>query len=321
MGTISGIYIADEAGSPMQPLTTADAEPGRGLVGDRYYTKRGHWSGMKRPLGQLTIIEEEEIEHVAEQIGMPIDPAEMRRNITTRGIRLPQLIGKRFMIGEVVCRGLTPDAPCRYLQQLIDKPVQRPMLGRAGVRVAIETKGTIRIGDKIHILGDADELLERPTVDVPESGEWPFDFAQWAHDDTSWWFHERIGADGMVMIVLHDMTCPCCVDALVTFDEVSSTRPDVEAVALSPQPVRDNARAAEAMGLTNVRVLYDPDSWTATDLGRWNTTPLPAVFAVNRERVIKKTWTGEAFQPDSLRVVLNDAFASIGTSPKEGNRP
>ena len=39
-GCVVGLYIARAAGAPMLALTTAHLVPGRGIVGDRSYTRR-----------------------------------------------------------------------------------------------------------------------------------------------------------------------------------------------------------------------------------------------------------------------------------------
>ncbi len=81
--------------------------------------------------------------------GIELPPIESRRNVVTRGIRLLDLIGRRFRIGEVVCEGVRPCPPCKHLEEITGKKVMRPLIHRGGVRARIVEGGWIRVGDPI----------------------------------------------------------------------------------------------------------------------------------------------------------------------------
>ena len=81
-------------------------------------------------------------------------PAEHRRNLTTRGVPLGHLVGKRFKVGEVVLTGGRLNFPCRYLEKLLGRPVYTPLLNRSGLNCRIEVGGIIRKGDPITPLED-----------------------------------------------------------------------------------------------------------------------------------------------------------------------
>ncbi len=145
-GTVELIHIADVKGGPVRPLETVDAVAGLGLEGDRNHRENGDSPGR-----DLTLIEAEEIEALARNHGIHLAPGETRRNITTRGIRLNELIGKEFWIGEVRARGVKINEPCQYLQDLVGKPILKPLAHRAGIRADLLTGGSISVGDRVEV--------------------------------------------------------------------------------------------------------------------------------------------------------------------------
>ena len=91
MGIVRHIHIAHLASQPMLALPQAEIRVGQGIVGDRYANKIGRYSGAPKPGRHITMIEEEVIEAIAQDQGIPFGAHESRRNITTRGIRLNPL--------------------------------------------------------------------------------------------------------------------------------------------------------------------------------------------------------------------------------------
>lgn len=148
-GVVELIHIAAAEGEPMQALAQARAIAGVGLEGDRYATEVGHYSGSREVGRHLTLIEAEVIEGLAADHGILLGPGQTRRNLTTRGIRLNDLVGVHFRVGEVQCRGTEPCEPCQYMADLVGKPVLRPLVGRGGLRAQILEGGTIHVGDSV----------------------------------------------------------------------------------------------------------------------------------------------------------------------------
>ena len=73
-----------------------------GLEGDRYAAGIGYWSPNPGVDRSITLIEAEEIERLAGTDGIRLAPGATRRNVTTRGIRLNELVGRRFRIGSFI---------------------------------------------------------------------------------------------------------------------------------------------------------------------------------------------------------------------------
>lgn len=150
---VIGIFVSDAEARPMRSLDVARALAGEGLEGDRYALGRGHFSPRERTDGgrELTLIESEVLDDLETQHGTVLEPAETRRNIVSRGVRLNELVGSEFYLGDVRCLGVGLCPPCLHLEAVTGKPLLRPLLGRGGLRAAIVSGGHITVGDGIKI--------------------------------------------------------------------------------------------------------------------------------------------------------------------------
>ena len=120
------------------PVGSVTAVAGVGLQGDRHFYREG------APPGQaLTLIEAEVLEDVA------LSGAQSRRQVVARGVRLNELVGKRFRVGEVECLGVELCEPCLHLQQLTRPGIIKDLIHRAGINADILTDGVIGVGDEI----------------------------------------------------------------------------------------------------------------------------------------------------------------------------
>jgi MOSC domain-containing protein YiiM len=79
-------------------------------------------------------------------------PAEARRNLVVRGLALDDLIGRRFMVGEVECLGQRRCEPCAHLERLTQPGVLRGLVHRGGLRADVLSDGEIRLGDRVEAL-------------------------------------------------------------------------------------------------------------------------------------------------------------------------
>jgi hypothetical protein len=149
---IDAIHLADAARGPVRAVPEATAVAGRGLLGDRYERGAGTFSDWPRD-HELTLVEAEVIEDLARHHDIHLAPGEHRRNVTTRGVRLNDLVGRRFRLGaDVECEGTRLCEPCDHLEAVTARPnLCRLMAGRGGLRARIVTSGTIRAGDSIFV--------------------------------------------------------------------------------------------------------------------------------------------------------------------------
>lgn len=149
-GEVMAIHIAAEAAGPMQPVTSVAADVGRGLAGDRYWAGQGTYSRNAGPKRQVTLIEQEAVEALAQESDLRLDPGASRRNILTRGVPLNHLVDREFLVGEVRLRGVMLCEPCRHLERLSGKKgVRAALVHRGGLNAEVVGGGTLHVGDAV----------------------------------------------------------------------------------------------------------------------------------------------------------------------------
>ena len=148
-GAIVSIHIAAVGAAPMRLVANAQAVVGRGLEGDRYYSKLGTYSNQPGSGRDVTLIEIEAIDGLQRDYKVQLEPGQSRRNIVTRGVALNHLVAKEFRIGDVVLRGTRLCEPCSHMEKLTVKGAMRGLIHRGGLRAEIVEGGTIQVGDAI----------------------------------------------------------------------------------------------------------------------------------------------------------------------------
>jgi len=136
-GSVEQIHVAAVESELPEPVDAVEVTAD-GVVGDRYGESR-----------DLTLIEAEALEGLREDTGIEVSPAEVRRQVLTRGVRLNDLVGERFTVGEVECVGQELCEPCSHLQGLTYPGVLRGLVHRGGLRADIVSGGRIAVGDEV----------------------------------------------------------------------------------------------------------------------------------------------------------------------------
>jgi MOSC domain-containing protein YiiM len=145
-GVVEWIHVAPAAGAAMMAVDEVIAIAGRGLAGDRYEAGAGTFSSWPKD-HELTLVEAEAIEAINSEHGLHLGPGDTRRNLTTRGISLNDLVGWEFTIGSVRCLGTRFCPPCDHLRKVIGiAEIVRIMDGRGGLRARILSGGSIARG-------------------------------------------------------------------------------------------------------------------------------------------------------------------------------
>jgi MOSC domain-containing protein YiiM len=121
----------------LAPVASVRAVAGQGLVGDR------NANAGVRPGGALTLIEAEVLEDVG------LTGPEARRQVVVRGVRLNDLVGKRFRVGDVECVGVELCEPCLHLQSLTRPGIIEELVHRGGLNADVLNDGTIAVGDAV----------------------------------------------------------------------------------------------------------------------------------------------------------------------------
>ena len=145
VGTVERIAISPIESKLPQAVDSIEVLAGQGPRGDRYFVAEP----SERNGDDLTLIEAEALEAFTDETGIELSHEESRRNVLTRGVRLNELVGKRFRVGEVECVGVELCEPCAHLQGLTRQGVLRGLVHRGGLRANVTRSGTIAVGDEL----------------------------------------------------------------------------------------------------------------------------------------------------------------------------
>lgn len=148
-GHVSAIYVTPAAEAAPQAVAEVRAVRGRGLEGDRYFTREGTFSDHSGDGREVTLIEREVIDALSVDLGIDLTRGEHRRNIATCGVPLNHLVGQSFRVGTAVLRGTRLCEPCSHLARVTQPEVLPALVHRGGLRADIVRGGTIRAADSI----------------------------------------------------------------------------------------------------------------------------------------------------------------------------
>lgn len=145
-GRVEQIYIAAAEEAAVRAVDAVTVLTGRGLEGDRYLAPPDGWA----PRGTaITLIESEAIDAVIAEHGIDLRDGRSRRQVTTSGIALNDLVGKEFLVGAVRCRGYELCEPCKHLESMTEPGVIKAFVHRGGLRADVLEGGTIAVGDTV----------------------------------------------------------------------------------------------------------------------------------------------------------------------------
>ena len=146
MAKVFKIAICKNFRGKMITVSNVDAVAEKGLVSDRHFKKNNDKKC------QITLIEIENIDYYNQTFGTSIADIDFRRNIITEGIRLNELVGKKFNIGKVKVKAHDLCRPCKSLQDnLGQENIIKEFLQKGGLRCEILTDGKIFVGDNIKV--------------------------------------------------------------------------------------------------------------------------------------------------------------------------
>jgi MOSC domain-containing protein YiiM len=156
MAHIVAIFIAPEAGAPMEEVAEVEVGIEFGLNGDRYGAGRGSWSTPGKTHRQVSFIEYEVLSSA-----QPFTLSDARRNIVTYGIKLNDQIGKEIRVRgpqwktSVSFRGTKLCEPCERPRVLGLKKVSfvKAIGGQlnGGLCATVISNGVIRVGQDITV--------------------------------------------------------------------------------------------------------------------------------------------------------------------------
>ena len=106
-GRVEALWVKRARGGPMDPADAVTLHEGRGIEGN---ADQGGWR-------QVTVIEAEVFEALADRLGPDVSPAMRRANVLVRGIRLEECRGRILHLGKcrIEMRGET--RPCHQMDE------------------------------------------------------------------------------------------------------------------------------------------------------------------------------------------------------------
>ena len=144
MSKVLEIGIHKNRGDKTHKVEFVEAIKGKGLLNNRHFKEK------KGKIYQITLIEIENINYYNKISGTQIPAIDFRRNIITTGIKLNELVHKKFYIGEVKVKAHSLCEPCKNLQESLKQDnVIKEFLHKGGLRCEILSSGKIYVGDRI----------------------------------------------------------------------------------------------------------------------------------------------------------------------------
>ena len=144
MSKVLKLGISSENNKEIKEVVSIEVLVNKGVIGDR------HFKDFNDPYCQLSLIESENIDYYNLKYGLNIPYVNFRRNIVTKGIRLNELVGKKFKIGNVELEGVDLCRPCRHLTEVLNQNnILKEFIRKGGLRCQILSSSTIQIGDEI----------------------------------------------------------------------------------------------------------------------------------------------------------------------------
>lgn len=149
LGLVEDIFVSPEGSAGMSRVPEVQAVAGAGLTGDRYARRTGHWSGGNEC--QLTLVEAEALDAIVRETGLAVHDGQHRRNLVTRGVRLGDLAGTRFRVGQALLAYERPRPPCRHVEELSERGLFKALSERGGICARVLESGLLEIGARLAV--------------------------------------------------------------------------------------------------------------------------------------------------------------------------
>lgn len=148
-GQVAWLAVRPRRREPMLALQRADFDIAQGVIGDRYSRAAGG--------RQVTLLQSEHLAAIASHIGrLEVLPADLRRNVVTRGINLLGLKDKRFQIGSAILETTGECHPCSRMEEILGIGGYNAVRGLGGITARIVQSGKVSVGDELVALPRGD---------------------------------------------------------------------------------------------------------------------------------------------------------------------
>ncbi|MEO5880793.1 MAG: MOSC domain-containing protein [Caldimonas sp.] len=156
-GRIEAILLRPARLEPMTSVLEVEAEPGRGLIGDRRsLSLRTGELAQKR---EVTLYQAEHLPVIASWLGLQsLEPARLRRNLVVSGINLSSMrspfadVQLEWQFGERVILEVTGSCdPCSRMESELGQGGYNALRGHGGMTARVLVGGTIRVSDSVRL--------------------------------------------------------------------------------------------------------------------------------------------------------------------------
>lgn len=156
IGRLEWIGVRPGRREPVREADEAVVIAGKGIAGD-------HYRPRKNADRQVTLIQHEHLAEIAERSQRTaVAPDLFRRNLVVSGVKLKDLVGTAFHIGQVLLEGTGPCSPCSRMDEALGPGGHAAMSGRGGITARVLRGGTIRRGDRVEAAGGTNETTAEP---------------------------------------------------------------------------------------------------------------------------------------------------------------
>jgi MOSC domain-containing protein YiiM len=147
MSEVLKLGVTENSNQKIKEVKTINVLANKGIIGDR------HFQEINDPYNQISLIESESIDNYNVKFGLNISYIDFRRNVITKGVRLNDLVGKKFKVGAVALEGIDLCRPCKHLSENLNQNnIIKEFLRNGGLRCQILSSAKINVGDQIQLI-------------------------------------------------------------------------------------------------------------------------------------------------------------------------
>jgi len=147
MSEVLKLGVTENSNKKIKEVKTINVLANKGIIGDR------HFQEINDPYNQISLIESESIDNYNIKFGLNISYIDFRRNVITKGVRLNDLVGKKFKVGAVALVGIDLCRPCKHLSENLNQNnIIKEFLRNGGLRCQILSSAKINVGDQIQLI-------------------------------------------------------------------------------------------------------------------------------------------------------------------------
>ena len=147
MSEVLKLGVTENNNQKIKEVKTINLLANKGIIGDR------HFQEINDPYNQISLIESESIDNYNIKFGLNISYIDFRRNVITKGVRLNDLVGKKFKVGAVALVGIDLCRPCKHLSENLNQNnIIKEFLRNGGLRCQILSSAKINVGDQIQLI-------------------------------------------------------------------------------------------------------------------------------------------------------------------------